>query len=294
MAQQDLKPAASGAYTGDGTDSNNARVQANFDEIYAVDGPLADAVTAAETAQGLAETAQGLAETAQAAAEAAVSNAGIIPLATIDLSTNPTTGDSLLIGATTIEFKAAGENVGADENVAVLIGVDAATTFASLLAALNGTAANPHASILLKAPSTDPAVGVSAEIILADDAAALLLRVVPATAPGGTAVPGPQALALADSLTAAVNWSVTNLNKTLGVAAGTPQMAFGSYTITAGESEAVFQPPFTPTFLLVQVQTSAGVTKVSGTGSMVIEGDHLLITKGDLDAGDVVSFVAYG
>jgi len=71
MAQQDLKLTASGAYTGDGTASNNQRVQDNFDEVYAVDGPLADAVTAAEAAQTAAETAQGLAKTAQTDAETA-------------------------------------------------------------------------------------------------------------------------------------------------------------------------------------------------------------------------------
>ena len=243
---------------------------------------------------GLAMKTKAAIDEVNALAAAAVSQAGIIPFGTIDLGTNPTTGDTLLIGATTIEFKAAAEHVSADTNVAVEIGVDADATFANLLAAINGTAANPHPTILLKAPSMLPAVGVSTASVLADEPAVNALRVAPAAAPGGTPVPGPADLALDDMLTAAVSWSTSNLNKTLGVAAGTPQMAFGSYTITATEADAVFMPPFTPTFLLAAVQTSTGVVKVSGLGTVVIEGDHVIITKGDLTPGDIVSFVLFG
>jgi len=271
-------------------DAVNAQATANAAAVLAAE----TAETNAETAQGLAEGARDAAVVAQAAAEAVATQAGIIPLGTIDLGTNPTTGDTLLVGATTIEYKAAAEHVAADTNVAVEIGVDAAATFARVLAALNGTAADPHATILLKAPSALPAVGISAENILADDVAVNALRIVPATAPGGTPVAGPIALGLNAALTAAVSWSVSNLNKTLGVAAGTPQMAFGAYTITATEADAVFMPPFVPTFMLVSVQTSTGVVKVSGTGTVVIEGDHIIITKGDLTAGDVVRFILFG
>lgn len=303
-----MRPLAQGGYSADGSISNWAAIDAMTAELYAVDGPLADAVTAAELAEAHAETAETnaeLAETnaeaardlaiaAQAAAEAAVSNAGVIPVATIDLTTNPSTGDTITIGASVFEFKAAAEHVAADVNVAVLIGIDAAATFTNLVAAINGTAALAHASILLSGASTDPAVGRGAALVFADTAATNVLRIVPALAVGGAALPGAAALALSDALTAVVAWSATNFNKTLGVAAATPLMSTGAYTITAGETEAVFQVPFTVTQLLVSIQGSTGTVVTSGTGTVVAVGSVVTITKGNLSTGDVVTFVAYG
>jgi len=252
------------------------------------------AKVAAELAETNAESARDLAIAAKVEAEAAVSNAGVIPVATLDLTTNPTTGDSILIGGTTVEFKAAAEHVAADTNVAVEIGIDAAATFANLLAALNGTAPTPHATILLKAPSELPAISRSPALVVADAAATNVLRIMPSLTVGGAPLPGAAAIALNDALTAVVAWSVTNFNKTLGVSAATPLMSTGAYTITAGETEAVFKLPLTVAQLIVSIQDSTGVTKVSGTGTIVAVGSVVTITKGNLSAGDVVTFIAYG
>lgn len=85
MAQATIDTTVGFEYDGSGTGaavtSNAAKIQANFDELYAVSGPLADAVTAAEAAQTAAELAETNAETARdgtiAAGVSTKTNAGV-------------------------------------------------------------------------------------------------------------------------------------------------------------------------------------------------------------------------
>ena len=228
------------------------------------------------------------------AREGVLPNAGLVPIAAIDLSTNPTSGDALLVGANNYEFKDAGENLAADTNIGVEIGVDADATQANLIAAVEGTAPVPHPTILKKAPSTEPALSRGTEkVTVISDVGAPLFMIAPSDRPGGAMVPGPVTLGLNAALTSAEAWTVANLNASLGVAAGTTKNVVGSYTIGAA-ADVVFAVPFAVVDFLVTVRTAAGVIKASGTGTFVVEGQLVTITKGDLTPGDVVSFLLFG
>lgn len=79
MAQKTIDPTLGWEYDGGGsgvtvTQSNAQATSDNFDEVYAVGGPLATAVTAAELAETNAETAQAAAE---ALAVSTKTNAGV-------------------------------------------------------------------------------------------------------------------------------------------------------------------------------------------------------------------------
>lgn len=115
MAQKVIDPSLGWEYDGSGSgvtvDQSNAQATSdNFDELYGVSGPLADAVTAAEAAQTAAETAETNAETAQAAAEAAQAAAEALAVST---KTNAGVGDQVTMSDTAAHAHSEKTSVGA-------------------------------------------------------------------------------------------------------------------------------------------------------------------------------------
>ena len=140
----------------------------------------------------------------------------------IDLSTNPTTTDTITLGGEVYEFVTAAGAVAADVNIAVAIGGTAAATLLNLLAAINGGAAALHANITNIA-TTAPALGRGTKPVFADDLGSSLMGLwytgtqglapanmthadyanVPVTNPS---------FAVSDALTAVVAFTILNFN----------------------------------------------------------------------------------
>ncbi len=114
MAQQTIDVNVGFEYDGSGSGatvtSNAQKVSDNFDELYAVDGPLADAVTAAEAAQAAAEAAQTAAETAETNAETAQAAAEAIA---VSQKTNAGVGDQITMDDTAAHAHTEKTSVGA-------------------------------------------------------------------------------------------------------------------------------------------------------------------------------------
>lgn len=122
--------------------------------------------------------------------------------ANIRLNTQPTALDTITIGTEVYQFVTAlGDQAGT--NIGVLRGASAAEALANIIAAING-AAGQGTTYSLKGK-----MNVVASIYNTD-----YLHIECAVSPGGVADPGTKPnLALADALTAAVNWDHENLGR---------------------------------------------------------------------------------
>lgn len=226
-------------------------------------------------------------------------DAGLIPIAALDLDTNPTAGNTITIGADVYEFKSSG-NVAADTNIAVLRGADAAASLVNLLAAINAEDANNAHATLFKTDGTTPALANGTENVLAT-APATSLFIQPADEPGGTLVPSSPSIALSDTLAAAVAWSVTNLNTAGGRTEGQRSCVRVSFAITAAMityGGTIFSVPFTPAGFTWSARTATGATRVSGADTLaVVAGSIFMLTLGndtaDLDATDIVTAIIW-
>jgi len=214
--------------------------------------------------------------------ELAVHESGALPVAIINLGTNPTHQDDLTIGGDVYEFidTGTGTVVASDTNVAVEIGGDAATTLASLVAAINGTA-GAHATVT-KADTVTPAVNIGAEAVFASAPGGGLLTLIPSGAAGVNPSSDPDtyfpadplaSLALSDNLTAAVAWTLANFNVGAGTTRGKKKVTRFTATvttamITAGRFDVGLA--FTPTGATVEATDSAGVPRVLGGDSFTL------------------------
>ncbi len=221
--------------------------------------------------------------------------AGVIPRNTIDLSTNPTVTDTLDIGADVYEFQAAAADLAADANIAIERKGSAADTFTEVLAAINATAAAAHPTIF-QTDSSTPALGRGTENVLAIDGGSQVLVIVPAAAPGGSAVPSSPNIAIAESLSAAVDWASANLNLLGGLASAVRQSVSFDLTITAAHVAAGtvnFGLPFTPRTWVWQAVTAADIHRLTQNDTVTASGDVLTLTLAggagpDIQATDVV------
>ncbi len=128
--------------------------------------------------------------------------------ASLDLSTNPTATNTVTIGADVYEFLASGATVATPGNIGVIRAGSAAATLANFIAAINGLTTTPNG--ILDAGVQAAMVGT--EKVYAATYAGSLLWIWEADSAGGNAAATKTSLALADALTAAVNWSVANCN----------------------------------------------------------------------------------
>lgn len=193
---------------------------------------------------------------------------GAVAEARLIFSAQPSHQDTIGIGGDAYEFidTGTGTQVADDANIAVVIGGSAAATLNNLIAAINGTADEEHATVTL-ADGTTPAVGIGSVAVVAD-AIGTDLRIRSATAAGNNPIPADPDIALAESITSATDiWrqGTVNLNSLSGYAAAPKREVKGSLAVTTAmltsEPFTVVSCPFTPTGFIVQVRTSTGLCK---------------------------------
>lgn len=227
---------------------------------------------------------------------------GSLASASLVLSAQPTTTDTIGIGGDTYEFVAAAGNVANDANIAVEIGASAAATRANLIAAINATDADNQHATINNVADTAPALANGTEDVVADEVGTDV-RVRTADAPGGNVLGASPSLVLAEVITAAADiWKEGNVNmNTLGGAAPASRAhAIAEVTVTAAMVTNGKQVsfPFTPTRFRVQVTDSFGVVRGNGSDSFAIANDGVLVTFGggadpDIQATDVLQIEAW-
>lgn len=183
-------------------------------------------------------------------------NYGCVPSSRFAASQQPSANDTVTIGGKVFKFVAA---LGAAvAQVQVLIGGNAAASYANLVDAVNGNTADQGTKWV---EATTP----FALAVLADMAAATQFRLRMATARGGLVLAGVSgSVALAVSVSGgAAAWTKANLNVD-GKAPSDCIQAYGAHTVTAAEVTAGFVDidlEFQPTMQDIYVTTSAGVLK---------------------------------
>lgn len=201
--------------------------------------------------------------------------------ANIRLNTNPTAGDTISIGADVYEFLAAiGNALTAGSTVGILRGANAAASLANIIAAINQTA------------DAATATGHGATSVVASIYNTDFLHIETADAPGGNSVPNSGAsVALADGLTAAVNWDHANLSEVGGEVGMKRELV--KITCTAANIANNFDVvlPFTPmlaTCVLVTdasgVPSAAKQSNVNAAGGLALVQARNAVTV-DLDVG---------
>lgn len=228
--------------------------------------------------------------------------------AVLSIATQPTAGDTILIGDDTYEFVANAGAVADDEFIAVEIAGNVAGSVANLVAAINATDAdNAHANITNVATDA-PALANGTQPVVADiDLGAALVRVRYADAPGG-ALRSPArtfpSLALSETLDDGTDaWMCGDVNmNTLGAtAAGQLAMGVSAYTADniAASDKRVFSFPFTVTMFTVQVRAANGKIKTnSDTDLWTLDGTDVVLTiaaaNTEIVDTDVITVTAYG
>lgn len=209
-------------------------------------------------------------------------NAGVCAEARLIMSAQPAHQDTIGIGNDTYEFinTGTGTVVASDTNIAVVIGGSAAATRANLIAAINGTATNPHPTVTL-ADTVTGAVAIGTESFVADEISNDV-RIRTASQPGGTAIGGNPSKSLAESITDAADvWRQGNVNvNTLGgQTRARKKVAHGQITVTSAmitsEPFTVASLPFTPTGFTVQVRSSTGLLRSDVTDLFTIANDTI-------------------
>jgi len=232
----------------------------------------------------------------------------------INLGTNPTTTDFLVLGGETYEFVTAAGTVAADANIAVAIGANAAATFLNFAAAVNGTAAAAHPNILDSGGGA--ALGRGTKPVFADDLGSSVLALYYT----GTQGVDPDAMThedmkalpsvypsfvVSESMTAVVTWNALNFNL-LPVANPITQVngtvGLRLAVTTAMVSEAFrFRFPGVDTIagVIVSPKTSTGIPKYYDAATFQITAGQLIVTlaaTGAVDPanGDVIDLLVFG
>lgn len=197
---------------------------------------------------------------------------GTVPSARLNMATNPTTTNTVVIGGHTFTFLTALAAAGATTQIK--IGASAAATRALLIKAINGVA---------DATNITPATVPHTVAVVADEIDTSRVRVRLADAKGGTAIAaakaaGGSSIAVSETLAAAADvWDRTNLNLTGHVPAGKFAMSTVAITaamIAAGKVYLEFE--FTPTEVMWQSRSAVGVPLLSND-DVVIEGNGVKI-----------------
>jgi len=232
------------------------------------------------------------------ALEATVRDAGSIPSDVLLLGTDPTAGDEFSIGSDVYEYRGAGGQMSDDAHIAILCGAGAPAALVATLATINGTAANPHASILDNAGTAPAGVTNGTEAVVADDGTAIFgasVHVQHADGVGGTPIAGNPNLALTETLTAVGDVWITgdvNLNTLGGSVGGIRQTATMERIITAAmitNSPISVDFPFTPVGFSVSARSTAGVILPIAGDAFVITGDAIVITLAGTGAPALVA-----
>jgi len=231
--------------------------------------------------------------------DVAAAGQGVSPANTLDLSTNPTATDTVTIGSDVYEFLAAAGTTAAAPNIGVEIKGSAALTFAEFLAAVNGSAADPHANILAFGGGAAPGVGT--ELVLASDFGSQVAGVCPADAVGGNLLPSSPDIAFSDALTAAVNWASTNLNLLGGFASVSKAASVIPVTVSAAHVTAggiQWLAEFTPRALIWQATHTNGIQRLTQNDYVFTSGPMVQLTLAgggapDIQANDEVTIALF-
>ena len=231
---------------------------------------------------------------------------GAIAAAVLGFATNPTAGDTVVIGADTYEFRAAAADLSDDTFIAVEIGVDATTTLANLVNAINAKDGDNAHPTIFQTDSTTPALANGTENVVGESiSAGIALLIKGAASPGGAAQVGNPSIVLGETLTAPGDfWKEGNVNlNTLGGRAAAGQQsacldkAITAAMITAGEAHFVF--PFTVARFIIQCRSAGGLIRLFQNDTADIDGNgNVLVALAgggapDIQATDVVTVHAW-
>lgn len=236
----------------------------------------------------------------------AAADGGVIPHAELVMSQQPTTGDTVTIGADVYQFKASGESVSNNARIAVQIGASAALTRANLIAAINARDANNLHANILNVAGTAPAKANGTEKVRAFESGNNVVIEPTRLVPGDSvSYPSSPSILLAEAITHASDiWveGAVNLNTLGGRAEAMRQRSRSSTTITAAMITATARRvrfPFTPTGFTVQIRTATGAIRLTDGGdTFAIDGNDVLITLAggaapDIQATDIVTIEAW-
>jgi hypothetical protein len=222
-------------------------------------------------------------------------DAGVIPHAELVLSSQPTTGDTIGIGADTYQFRAAAAAVTNNGYIAVAIGGSAALTRAALIAAINATYDDNEHPNITNIATTAPAKANGTERVRAYQSGTSVVIEPTQKSPGEPeGYPSNPSIVLAEAITAGADVWVegnVNLNTLGGRAGGLRRQGRASLTVSAAMITATgrhIKFPFTPTMFTVQVRKSDGGERQTDGGDVfAISGDGVLWTAGGGAAPDV-------
>lgn len=228
----------------------------------------------------------------------ALEDSGVAASARLAMPNQPTTADTVTIGADVYEFVTTAGAVADDANIAVEIGGSAAATRANLIAAINAADPDNRHPNITNVATTAAALANGTEALVADELTTDV-RIRTADAAGGTVQGGDPSIVLAEAITDAADvWKEGNINlNTLGGrAAGDRASTLAEVTVTAAmiTNGLRVDVPFTPSRFTVQVLTSAGVVVgTTSTDTFAIDNDGILVTFGggaapDAQAGDLL------
>lgn len=233
-----------------------------------------------------------------------VQDAGTVASARLAMPQQPTTGDTIAIGADTYQFRAAAESVTNDAYIAVEIGGSAALTRANLIAAINATDLNNQHGTIFLIDGTTPAIANGTVAVVADEVDTTFVRIRSATAAGGTVVAADPSIVLAESITHASDvWDIgnVNLNTVGGRATGDRRFSTVKLTITTAmiANDCRIDFPFTPVGFSFTAFSAAGVQLAAAGDSFTIVGDSILVALVGTGAPalvntDVVYLTAWG
>jgi len=227
---------------------------------------------------------------------------GVVSSCTLLFANQPTTTDTVTIGADVYEFVTAAGQVADDANLAVEIKGSAALTLVELVAGVNAADANnQHANINNVADDT-PALVNGTENLVAD-VIGTTMRIRSADAPGGNVVSGNPSIVLAEAITDAADiWDVgdVNMNTLSGRDQDNKRTAVAEVTITAAmiTNDLRVDFPFVPVRWSAEVHTSAGVVRPAGTDAYTIGSSGIVVAFGggaspDIQATDVLVLQAW-
>jgi len=220
---------------------------------------------------------------------------GVTAVASINFLTNPAEGDILNIGLDSYVFAPSGAQVAG--GIPVEIGGDTGETLSNIIAAINGTASNPHATIA--DTSGDPLPGVGHESIFAETPSPETLAIMPATLPGGDIFPSnPDTALSAVMANTSIDWTTQNMNLIGGALSGDLSVSGVAFRVTSehiSRGSLSFRLPVSPKGMILQARRADGSFRFDFADRLIVNGKYIVLVFGgsgaDLLAGEDVSIL---
>lgn len=244
---------------------------------------------------GLSGTTNGvnLADTANAVADLLDNlDIGGVAAAPLLLSSQPTTNDTVTIGADIYQFKTALGAVTNDAYIGVAIGASAAATAVNLIAAINGT---QTASGITMINAVTPAAQIGTESVYALNILSPQTVVVcSADGVGGDIIGADPSIVLAEAITAAADvWLCGNVSMATlaGRTSNSVPFAIASLTITTAMLTLVQRLafPFAVGAFTYQVRSATGALKTPVNDLLVADGQTVKVSLVGGAGGDMAN-----